>query len=62
MEPQSPFDNLLLDVEEDDEDDDEEEEEALLPQGRGIPAGGPIAVWLQFPDVWPCGPASWLEG
>lgn len=51
VDPHSPFDILLLDVEEDDE--EEEEEDALLPQGRGIPTGGPIVVWFPVPGVWP---------
>lgn len=51
VDPHSLFDILLLDVEEDDE--DEEDDDALLPQGRGIPAGGPIVVWVSFSGAWP---------
>lgn len=51
MDPHSLFDILVLDVEEDDE--DEEDDDALLPQGRGIPAGGPIVVWVSFSGAWP---------
>lgn len=51
VDPHSLFDILVLDVVE--EDEEEEDEDALLPQGRGIPAGGPIVVWVSFSGVWP---------
>lgn len=51
VDPHSLFDILVLDVEE--EDEDEEDDDALLPQGRGIPAGGPIVVWVSFSGAWP---------
>lgn len=55
VDPHSPLDILLLDEEEDDEEEEDEVEEALLPQGRGIPAGGPIIFGFPFP-VWPALP------
>lgn len=51
--PHSPLDILLLDEEQDEEDD-----EALLPQGRGIPAGLPIMLGFPFTGAWPAGPGT----
>lgn len=42
-----------------DVEEQEEEEDPLLPQGRGMPAGGATAVWFPFPD-WPTEPGRWF--